>query len=342
MNKQKRTVVKKATLAILAGTMVVLTSCSSENKTKTINEKDSSATVTVESEKTTPYAYSKRFTEMFKHNTASVNGTKIHYVMGGKGDVILLIHGYPETWHTWHKMMPALAANHTVIAVDLRGLGESQITEKGYEKRNVAEDIHQLMESLGIKKFNVVSHDWGANVGYALTNAYPETVTKLVYAESVIPGFGMEKAMDPANGGLWHFGFFMSKYAEMLTAGHEREFLTKWGYKGDETFQKDSIDQADVDVYVAAYTKPGGMTAGFNYYRAIMDDLKYNRANMKKLKMPVLAIGGDHSFGPGVGMFLKAVADNVQSEVIKDCGHFVSEEQPTAFTKLILDFVDKK
>ena len=326
-----------ATSAIVA----LMASCNSGSTTTT--EKDSGPTAAAKDSATsTPYVYDKSFTDQFTHHTATANGVKIHYVMGGKGDAIVLIHGYPETWHTWHKMMPALAKNHTVIAVDMRGLGESQITDSGYVKRTVAEDIHQLLEGLGIKKFNLVAHDWGANVGYALTNAYPETVSKFAYVESAIPGFGLERAMDVANGGLWHFGFFMSKYAEMLTAGHEREFLTQWGYKGDETFEKDSIDQAGIDVYVASYTKPGGMTAGFKYYRAIMDDMKYNRAHMKKLKMPVLAIGGDHSFGAGVAMGLKAVADNVQSAVIKDCGHFVSEEQPTAFTNVLLDFFDKK
>lgn len=285
--------------------------------------------------------YSKTFTNLFKHHTAEVNGAKLHYVKGGAGDVIVLIHGYPETWHTWHKMMPKLAQNHTVIAVDLRGLGESEITEKGYDKRNLAEDVHQLLESLGIKKFDLVAHDWGANVGYSLANAYPETVSKFAYVESAIPGFGLERAMDVSNGGLWHFGFFMSPYAEMLTKGKEREFFTKWSYKGDETFQKDSIDQSDIDVYIAAYTKPGKMTAGFNYYRTALDDIKYNREHMVKLKMPVLAIGGDHSFGEGVAMSVRFVADNVQSVVIKDCGHFVSEEQPTAFTKIVLNFFDQ-
>ncbi len=327
----------KLTMAISASAVVALVaSCNGGNTASTATSEKDSSTVTA------AYSYDKSFTDKFTHHTTMANGVKIHYVMGGKGDAIVLIHGYPETWHTWHKMMPALAENHTVIAVDLRGLGESQITDSGYDKRNLAEDVHQLLDGLGIKKFDLVAHDWGANVGYSLANAYPQTVAKFAYVESAIPGFGLERAMDVANGGLWHFGFFMSPYAEMLTAGKEREFLTKWGYKGDETFKKDSIEQADIDVYIAAYTKPGGMTAGFNYYRTALDDIKYNRANMKKLKMPVLAIGGDHSFGPGVAMSMKFAADNVQSAVVKDCGHFVSEEQPTAFTKLLLDFFGKK
>ena len=331
MNKTRISTLK---LTVIASAIIAVMSSCNEGKTE-----KSSVEKTAETSK---FAYEKSFTTIFKHYTANANGAKIHYVKGGTGDVIVLIHGYPETWHTWHKMMPELAKNHTVIAVDMRGLGESEVTKSGYDKRNIAEDIHQLLEGLGIKKFDLVAHDWGANVGYALANAYPETVSKFAYVESAIPGFGLERAMDVANGGLWHFGFFMSPYAEMLTAGKEREFLTKWGYKGEETFQKDSIDQADIDVYIAAYTKPDGMTAGFNYYRTALDDIKYNREHMVKLKMPVLAIGGDHSFGEGVAMSMKFAADNVQSVVIKDCGHFVSEEQPAAFTKVLLDFFDKQ
>jgi len=337
MTKMKMAIAAGAIVALMATGITKNTAsaqASKKDKVKSAVEKGIS--------KATAYPYKKSFTDKFSHHTATVNGAKIHYVKGGKGDVIVLVHGYPETWHTWHKMMPVLAENHTVIAVDLRGLGDSEITKSGYDKRNLAEDIHQLLEGLGIKKFNLVAHDWGANVGYALANAYPETVSKFAYVESAIPGFGLERAMDVANGGLWHFGFFMSPLAEMLTAGKEREFLTEWGYKGDETFQKDSIDQADIDVYVASYSKPGGMTAGFNYYRTALDDIKYNREHMVKLQMPVLAIGGDKSFGEGVAMSIKFAADNVQSAVVKDCGHFVSEEQPAAFNKLLLDFFDKK
>ena len=329
--------ITKLKTAVTASAMVAFMASCNDGKTAS-TEKNS----TEKTSETGKAIYDKAFTDVFKHYTATANGAKIHYVKGGSGDVIVLIHGYPETWHTWHKMMPKLAKNHTVIAVDLRGLGDSEITKSGYDKRNLAEDVHQLLEGLGIKKFDLVAHDWGANVGYALANAYPETVSKFAYVESAIPGFGLERAMDVSNGGLWHFGFFMSPYAEMLTAGKEREFLTKWGYKGEETFQKDSIDQDDIDVYVASYTKPGGMTAGFNYYRTALDDIKYNREHMVKLKMPVLAVGGDHSFGEGVAMSIKFTADNVESAVIKDCGHFVSEEQPAAFTKVLLDFFDKK
>jgi pimeloyl-ACP methyl ester carboxylesterase len=282
------------------------------------------------------------FDETFKHHFAQVNGVKLHYVMGGQGAPLLLVHGYPETWQTWAAMMPALAENHTVIAVDMRGLGDSEITPAGYDKRNVAEDLHQLMENLGLHSFHLVAHDWAVSVAYALANAYPQTVSKLVLIEAPIAGFGLENAMNVAEGGLWHFGFFMSEYAEMLTAGKEREFLIDWAYQGHLVYNKDAFTPELIDTYIQSYTKPGGMTAGFNYYRTALEDIRYNRANFKgKLQMPVLAVGGEMSFGAGVGASLLPVAEDIESVVIPQSGHFISEEQPEALTQALLSFFAK-
>lgn len=301
------------------------------------------ATTTLAAAQPTSTGKTSDFDRTFQHHTAKVNGVKLHYVKGGKGAPILLVHGYPETWHTWKKMMPALTENHTVIAVDMRGLGDSEITPAGYDKRNVAEDLHQLMESLGIKNFGLVAHDWGVSVAYALAHAYPETVSKLVLIEAPIAGFGLENAMNMAEGGLWHFGFFMSEWAERLTAGKERQFLTDWAFKGDVVYNKDAFTPEVIDVYVKSYTKPGGMTAGFNYYRTALEDIKYNRENFKgKLKMPVLAVGGEMSFGGGVGASLVPVAENIETVVIQKCGHFISEERPEELTKTLLAFFNKK
>ncbi len=286
----------------------------------------------------------KIFDETFSHHTSQANGIKLHYVTGGTGDAVVLLHGYPETWYSWRKIMPALAAaNYTVIAVDLRGLGESEITLSGYDKRTIAEDVHQLLEGLNIRKFILVSHDWGGSVAYSLANAYPDIVFKLVVIESSIAGFGMEKSMNVAEGGSWHFGFFMSEFAEKLTEGREREFLTDFAFKGKLVFNKNAFSQADIDEYIRRYTKPGGMTAGFNYYRTALDDVKYNQENFTdKLQMPVLAIGGDKSLGESVAASLKLVAEHIESIVIKDSGHFIAEEQPEELMNKLLTFFDGK
>lgn len=284
-------------------------------------------------------AQSELDSDKFKSQFATVNGARLHYVIGGSGKSVVLLHGYPETWYAWHKVMPTLAETYTVIAPDLRGLGASEVTANGYDKRTVAEDIHQLLEGLGLKRFILVAHDMGGPVAYALANAYPDTVVKLVVIESGIPGFGLEQGMDVSKGGSWHFGFFMSEFAEMLTEGREKEFLGKFAFTGVFVHQKEAFSQAEIDTYIRSYTKPGGMTAGFAYYRAFPDDAKYNQSHFKqKLRMPVLAIGGDKSFGDFTSLNWRNIAENVKGVVLKDCGHFVPEEQPKELTKHLLSF----
>ncbi len=281
----------------------------------------------------------KEFAKTFVSKFTTANGVKLHYMTGGKGEPIVLIHGYPLSSYSWRKIMPALAEKYTVIAPDMRGLGDSEVMKTGYDKRTVAEDIHQLLESLKIKKYLLVSHDMGGPVAYALANAYPETVTKFVMIDSGIPGFGLEKAFDPANGGSWHFGFFMSDFAEMLTEGKEKEFLTTFSYERQNKWQPGTIAQKDINEYLRVYTKPGGMTAGFNYYRAFKEDAKYNQANFKaKLKMPILVVDGEKSFKGFTLSNVQNVAENARGVIIANCGHYVAEEQPEELIKQLVQF----
>jgi pimeloyl-ACP methyl ester carboxylesterase len=165
----------------------------------------------------------KVFEQTFAHRTAEVNGVKIHYVIGGTGEPLVLIHGYPYTWATWRKVMPALAEKYTVIAPDMRGMGESDkpAAPEGYLKHVVAEDIYQLVKQLGYEKINLVGHDIGMMVAYSYAAAHPEAVKKLVLAEtSGVPGFGFEDSWDTANGGYYHFAFHSDPLAEELTKGN--------------------------------------------------------------------------------------------------------------------------
>lgn len=144
----------------------------------------------------------------FTHRYAAVNGTHIHYVIGGSGTVLVLLHGWPYTWEVWRKVMPLLALQgYTVIAPDLRGLGDSTLEEAGYSKSNVAEDIHELVRSLGFEHICLLGMDIGMMVAFAYALSYPEEIDRLVLTESLIPGFGLEDWMNPATGGYWHFGF---------------------------------------------------------------------------------------------------------------------------------------
>lgn len=275
----------------------------------------------------------------FAHQTADVNGVQLHYVQGGSGTPIVLLHGYPETWYAWRKVMPASRFRYTVIAPDMRGLGESSRPTQGYDKKTVAEDIHQLVEKLGFQQIALVSADMGGPVAYAYAAMYPEEVSHFVLLESGIPGFGLERLMDVTHGGSWHFGFFMVRdFPEMLTAGREREFLTAFAYQGS-TYIKDAIGEADIDEYLRHYASPGGMTAGFEYYRAFPQDAQDNQElGKKKLTMPVLALDEEHGYGGNIAP-METVATNVQGAVVPNSGHWVAEEQPQYLVNQILEFL---
>jgi pimeloyl-ACP methyl ester carboxylesterase len=276
---------------------------------------------------------------------ASVNGVRIHYVTAGRGPVVVLLHGYPETWYDWRLVIPKLAATYTIIAPDMRGLGDSSRPSDGdYTKKAVADDIYQLVAKLGYKQVNIVGQDMGGPVAIAYAAAHPKAVKKVVFIESGIPGEGLESAMDTAHGGSWHFGFFATpEIPEMLIHGREKEFYTAWAYHGAFVRHKEVFTPVVIDEYLRHYAAPGGLTAGFGYYRAFAQDAKENAATFAtmKLSMPVLAVGADHSFGEFSAKNARNVAINVEAVMIEDCGHFVNEEKPDELAKVILDFLNK-
>ena len=289
-----------------------------------------------------PATMDDEFNRVFSHHTAEVNGVNIHYVMGGQGEPVLLVHGHPETWYAWRKIMPTLAQHYTLIVPDMRGYGDSSKPETGYEKHIVAEDLHQLLQSLDVNRYYAAAYDMGVPVAYALAAAHSEQVIRFVSMESGgPPGFGLEQAFDITHGGQWHFGFFMApEFPEMLTAGREREFLTAFAFRGKWICQQDAITDADITEYVRCNGTPSGMRAAFAYYRAFPADAQHNRETFKgKLKMPVLALGADHGLGADLQISgMQAIAENVRGDVISDCGHFIPEEQPEVLTQHILDF----
>jgi pimeloyl-ACP methyl ester carboxylesterase len=186
----------------------------------------------------------------FSHHMASVNGIQLHYVIGGQGDPVVLLHGWPETWYAWHKVMPALAKNYTVIAPDLRGLGDSSKPVTGYDGNTTAEDIYQLVSQLELgKKIYLVGHDIGAQTAYSYAAAHPSNVSKLVIMDSVFPGFF------PPNfeGVCWWCSFHQTRdIPELLTAGNERGYLS-WHYRG-LAYNPEAITEADIETYVSSYS----------------------------------------------------------------------------------------
>jgi pimeloyl-ACP methyl ester carboxylesterase len=284
----------------------------------------------------------KDFDSLFSHHYVEVNGIRLHYVSGGAGDAVVLLHGWPQTWYEWRKIMPILAQRYTVIAPDLRGLGDSSKSDSGYDKRTVAADIHQLVNQLGFSKINLVGHDLGTMVAYSYAAAHPEIVRRLVLTEAWLPGFGLEDGMDIAKGGLWIFGFHMApNIPELLTAGKEREYLSAVAYQVGSN--PTALTDADIDEYVRHYAAPNGMHTGFEYYRALFQDAEHNRELAEtKLTMPVLTLVGQNS-GNGDRLFrgAQSVAKQVQSDVIENCGHWLAEEQPDVLAQKLTAFFDQ-
>ncbi|MBH67681.1 MAG: alpha/beta hydrolase [Rhodospirillaceae bacterium] len=278
-----------------------------------------------------------------KHNFADLGDVLIHYVMAGAGPAIVLLHGWPQTWWEWRHIIPSLAMNYTVIAPDLRGLGDSSRPLNGYDKKTVANDIWRLVnEILGYKSFFLVGHDWGGPTAYALAAAHPEAVEKMVILDVTIPGCGGDFSEGSRR---WHHQFHSTPdLAEALTQGREGIYLS-WFYR-TFAYKPDSITNEDLKEYLRTYVQPGAMRAGFSYYRAIPQDIEDNKKNIQKMKlpMPVLAIGGGVSYPNGRGRgkqtseSLARVADNVTGEVFDYCGHFIPEEAPSRLNDSLARF----
>ena len=276
----------------------------------------------------------------FSHHMASVNGIQLHYVIGGHGEPVVLLHGWPETWYSWHRVMPDLAKNYTVIVPDLRGLGDSSKPSTGYDGKTLAEDIHQLVTQLGFKTISLVGHDIGTQVAYSYAAAHPTEVKRLAVMELTIPGFVPAGRMP-----LWWVIFHQTPdVPEALVQGKEMMYLS-WFFH-NLPFNPAAITQADINEYVSRYSAPGGMHAGFEHYRAFPQDAIQNQNYSKtKLTMPVLALGGGYipTFGGNITMptviyGMKLLAQNVTGITVPNSGHYIPEEQPDVVVKLLNNF----
>jgi pimeloyl-ACP methyl ester carboxylesterase len=266
---------------------------------------------------------------------AQVNGIRLHYVKMGAGPLLILLHGWPQTWYEWRKVMPALAGKFTVVAPDLRGLGLSEKTQTGYDKQTIANDVAALIKHLEERSAIIVGHDMGGKAAYVLGLLHPEMVTKLILVDCMPPG---TEKMDPAKGGMWHYGFHMAaEFPEMLTKGREREYISaqmrKWLH------QKEAIGQNALDEYAKHYASPGGMSAGFNYYRTLLDDAKFVGAYAdRKFAMPILTVAGRYGVADNLFKAMGPKAGNLKGVIAEESGHFVPEEAPAFLAEQILNF----
>lgn len=270
-----------------------------------------------------------------EHHAAFANGVRLHYVRAGKGDPVVLLHGFPQTWYMWRKIIPGLARHYTVIAPDLRGFGESSKPIGGYDKRTVAEDIHQLVRGLGFEKVFLVGHDLGGPTAYAYASAHPDEVRRLVLLDIAITLERAEALEYYAR--LFHLSFHAEPdIAVALVSGRERTYLTHF-YRN--CYNPGAFSHADIDEYVAAFSAPGALRASMAHYGALWTDLEHNRENAKRLlEMPVLGLGGALSFGEGVVKSARRIAKDVRGRSLPRCAHWIAEEEPEALLAELLAF----
>jgi pimeloyl-ACP methyl ester carboxylesterase len=281
----------------------------------------------------------------FKHGKANVAGGQLHYRIGGTGEPLILLHGWPQHSLQWHSVAPKLAERYHVLVPDLPGCGGSSFFASGYDKRTVAGAISDLARQLNLSRVKLVGYDHGAGVAYNWACAEPANITHLAIVEYVLPGCGYEKAMMPSPG--WHAGsnwqlalFTVPDVAEFAFRGRERELLTWFFWHG--SCNPTAVSQTHLDEYVDQIAKPGALRAGIEYYATVWRDMEINKENMqRRLPMPVLGIGGRCNAGELVGKSLSAVAEHVSTAVIEDAGHWVSDEKPEALSQTLLDFFSR-
>jgi pimeloyl-ACP methyl ester carboxylesterase len=281
------------------------------------------------------------FTDTFTSRFVDAGGLRQHVVIGGDGPPVLLVHGWPENWYAWRHLMPALARDFTVIAVDQRGIGLTDKPQDGYDTGTLANDLVALMDALGHQRFAVVGHDTGFAISYALASDHPDRVERVALAD--LPGPPSPAASPPAfvpegiNNRLWHIPFNrVDKLPEQLVSGREDIFFGyEFAVQGGNR-----LPQEVIDYYVGLLSNPGSLHGSFGWYRGFDATLTQNaQRTTKRLPMPVLAIGGATSYGDHVADAMKALADDVQGLVVPNTGHWVAEDAPEEVLAGLTEFL---
>ncbi|WP_199443035.1 alpha/beta fold hydrolase [Umezawaea beigongshangensis] len=262
----------------------------------------------------------------FRHEYAHVNGVRIHYVLGGEGPAVVLLHGWPFTWLEWRATLPLLAeAGFTVIAPDLRGSGHSDKPAGHWTKREEAEDLHQLVRSLGLTELNLVGTDVGTMTAHAWAQARSGEIRRLVLSEAFLPGFGLEERMNVATGGHWHFGFHaQTELAAELTAGREEQYLERFW----SLMTAGGITAADRAELLRVHRAPDAMRGGFEHYATLVEDGRAARAGAR-LSMPVLVLNGEHGL-PQQPLLdgAREAARDVRADVVPGSAHTIGADNP--------------
>ncbi len=282
------------------------------------------------------------FPTSFTASQMSVSGGTQYVRVGGQGPTVVLLHGFGDTGDMWAPLASVLVKDHRVIVPDLRGMGLSSHPETGYEKVAQARDLAAILDRLKVGKIVLVTHDIGNMVGYAFAAQYPERVTRWAIIDAPLPGLAnwTEQLLNPKT---WHFNF-RGPDVERLVAGRERILLDR--FYNELSDNPARIDEQTRAHYAALYARPGAIhDATSGQFGAFAQDAKDNQAlfaKLGKLPMPVLAVGGDHSYGTGMKDIMAQVASNVQGAVITHSGHWIMEEQPDQVVRLLVPFIDGK
>jgi pimeloyl-ACP methyl ester carboxylesterase len=278
------------------------------------------------------------FPASFHTQMVPTNGTNLYVRVGGKGPAVVLLHGFGDTGDMWAPLAIALVKDHTVIVPDLRGMGMSDHPDTGYTKKNQAVDIAGVMDALKIPKADLVTHDIGNMVGYALAAQYPARVTRWVIIDAPLPGIGHwdDIIRSPM---LWHFNF-RGPDEERLVQGRERIYLDR--FYNELSADPKGIDEDTRQHYAALYARPHAIHDAFEQFGAFTQDAVDNKALLAKggkLTMPVFAVGAEKSFGKGMADELRFTASNVTGGIVPNSGHWIMEENPQATIKLVTDFL---
>src|ERR1700733_11110824 len=276
------------------------------------------------------------------HHRANVNNTNLHYVSAGtNGSPVLLVHGFPETWRAFRKLIPLLAASHRVFAVDLRGFGDSDTAPGDYDSKASAEDLHQLIGYLGVGPVHLTGQDLSGTTVFRLATTHPEDVLSLTAIETGLAGFGVEGLADVTHGGAWHIGVLAAPgIPEMLLAGREREFIGQYAFPA-MTATPGAVTAADIDDFARTYSRPDGWRGAAGLYRAMLREGPEIRALAESpgLTVPVLAVGAGG--GPfTAGTMSQAARSEISSVQLDGVGHYAAMEAPEELAKAVLGFVD--
>ncbi|MCW5694839.1 MAG: alpha/beta hydrolase [Pseudolabrys sp.] len=282
----------------------------------------------------------ERFPSNFRIERIKAGDATLYVRVGGKGPAVVLLHGFGDTGDMWAPAAKVLVKDHTVIVPDLRGMGLSSQPKGGYDKKTQGQDIAKVMDALKVEKADLVTHDIGNMVGYALAAQYPARITKWVIIDAPLPGIGPwdEILKSPL---LWHFNF-RGPDVDRLVKGRERIYLDR--FYNELSANPKAIDTATRNHYARLYARPGNMHYAFEQFATFntkdrADNIEFQKT---KLPMPVLALGADHSFGDTQAVVMREVATNVEGGIVKNSGHWIMEEQPAQTVGLIKAFLDKK